>query len=98
VVGAVAGGAFLLALGSRLRRRPGEGGPPAWVHAVYLAVWLLAIGAAARALLGDGGFRVAVLAVVPIVLLTPPALLGIRVLAHRSRPDATAGRAGDGVG
>lgn len=89
-VGAVAGGALFLALHRRLRYEPGEGGPPAWVHAVYAGVWVLAIGAAARALFGDGGLKVAVLAVVPIVLLAPPALQGIRTLAHRSPRDAAA--------
>jgi heme/copper-type cytochrome/quinol oxidase subunit 2 len=83
-VGVVAGAAFFVALRSRLRRGPADGGPPAWVHAVYGGVWLLAIGAAAWALLGDGGFKVAVLAIVPIVLLAPPALLGIRALTHRT--------------
>jgi len=84
VTGAVAsGGAFFLALRAGLRRRREESGPPTWVHAAYAGVWLLSIGAAVRALLSDGGFKVAVLAVVPIVLLAPPALLGIRTLLRR---------------
>jgi hypothetical protein len=90
-VGAVTGAAFFVALRRRAGRGPGVGGTPAWVHAVYAAVWLLAIGAAAWALLGDGGFKVAALAIVPIVLLAPPALLGIRALAHR--PSRTGARA-----
>jgi len=40
-----------------------------------------------RALLSDGGFKVAALAIVPIVLLAPPALLGIRALLHRPSKD-----------
>ncbi|TFV92982.1 hypothetical protein E4P40_00940 [Blastococcus sp. CT_GayMR20] len=90
-VAVVAGTAFFVALRSRLRRGPTDGGPPAWVHCAYAGVWLLAIGAAVWALLGDGGLKVAVLAIVPIVLLAPPALLGIRALAHRaSRTGASA--------
>jgi hypothetical protein len=90
-VGAVAGAAFFVALRRRVGRGAGDGGTPSWVHAAYAGVWLLSIGAAAWALLGDGGFKVAVLAIVPIVLLAPPALLGIRALAHR--PSRTGARA-----
>ena len=44
--------------------------------------------AALRALLGAGGYRVAVFAIVPIVLLAPPALVGLRALTTR-RTDLT---------
>jgi hypothetical protein len=80
VVGVLAGAAFYLSLRAR---RGNDATPPAWVHAVYTGVWLLSIGAAVRALLSAGGLKVAVLAIVPIVLLAPPALLGIRALLHR---------------
>jgi hypothetical protein len=79
VVGVLAGGAFFLSL----RARRSDAAPPAWVHVAYLTVWLLSIGAAVRALFSAGGFKVAVLAIVPIVLLAPPALVGIRALLHR---------------
>ena len=82
VVGVLAGGAFLLSL----RARRSDAAPPAWVHVGYLTVWLLSIAAAVRALFSAGGFKVAVLAIVPIVLLAPPALLGIRALLHRGAP------------
>jgi hypothetical protein len=82
-VGVVSGGAFFAALRAQLRHRATGSGTPTWVHSVYAVVWLLSIGAAAWALLSDGGFKVAALAIVPIVLLAPPALLGIRALLHR---------------
>lgn len=56
---------------------------PRWLYALYAAVWLLGLTAAVRALIGDGGFKVAALAVVPLVLLAPTALHGIRQMAHR---------------
>jgi hypothetical protein len=89
-VGAISGGAFFLALRAQRRRRPAESSPAAWVHVAYAGVWLLSIGAAVRALLSAGGLTVAVLAIVPIVLLAPPALLGIRSLLHRSSGDSAA--------
>lgn len=64
--------------------------PPAWVHVAYAGAWLLAIAAAVLALVGAGGLKVAVLAIVPIVLLAPPALVGIRALAHRELDAAPA--------
>jgi hypothetical protein len=80
VVGVVAGGAFFLSLRARGRS---QAAPPAWVQIAYTGVWLLSVGAAVRALLAAGGFKVAVLAIVPIVLLAPPALVGMRALMHR---------------
>ena len=79
-VAGITGGLFHLSLRAQLQRRPTGSGPPAWVHVAYTGVWLLSVVAAVRALFGAGGFEVAVLAIVPIVLLAPPALIGIRAL------------------
>ena len=81
VWGAAAGAAYYA--GFVLQRRSGraEGtGTPRWVHALYVVVWLMGILAALRALTGEGGFPVAALAIVPLVLLAPAAVLGIRSL------------------
>jgi hypothetical protein len=84
-VGVVAGVAFYLALRAQLRHGWAAGSPPPrWVNLLYAAVWVLSLIAAIRALFGDGGLKVAVLAIVPIVLLAPPALVGIRALLGRS--------------
>ena len=84
-VGVVAGGAFYLALRAQLRHGWSAGSdPPRWVHLVYAAVWVLSLIAAIRALFGEGGLKVAALAIVPIVLLAPPALVAIRALLGRS--------------
>jgi 4-hydroxybenzoate polyprenyltransferase len=84
-VAVLAGAAFYLALRARLRHGWAAGSaPPTWVNLVYAAVWLLSLIAAIRALFGAGGLKVAVLAIVPIVLLTPPALVSIRALLGRS--------------
>ena len=88
-IAVVVGGAFCLGLRAQVRRRPHGEGAPAWVHVAYVLAWLLAIVAALLALFGDGGFPVAVLAIVPIVLLAPPALVGIRALLGRQGPDAS---------
>jgi hypothetical protein len=86
----VTGGAFFLALRAQRHRRATGGAPPAWVHAAYAGIWLLSLGAAVRALFSDGGFKVAALAIVPIVLLAPPALVGIRALLRRPSQDGPA--------
>jgi hypothetical protein len=84
-VAVVAGVGFHLALRARLRHGWAAGSaPPTWVNLVYAAVWLLSLIAAISALFGAGGLKVAVLAIVPIVLLAPPALVGIRALLGRS--------------
>lgn len=74
--------AALFYAGLVLQRRhgwvPDEPGP-GWLYAVYTAVWLFGILAAVMALLGAGGFKVAVLTVVPLVLIAPTALEGIRI-------------------
>jgi hypothetical protein len=44
-----------------------DSGSPTWVHVAYSGAWLLSIAAAVLALFGAGGFKVAVLAIVPIV-------------------------------
>lgn len=92
VSGAVAGTAFYLALRAQRRHGWTAGTPaPAWVHLTYATVWVLSLVAAVAALFGAGGVKVAVLAIVPIVLLAPPAIGGIRVLLHRPRaPEAGA--------
>src|SRR5690349_19208948 len=64
-VGAVGG--LLFYLGLRQQHRPGA--IPIWVDAVYAVAWVGALVAAVLALFGAGGFKVAVLAIVPIVLL-----------------------------
>jgi hypothetical protein len=92
VAGAVTGTAFYLALRAQQRHgwRAGTAAP-VWVDLAYATVWVLALLAAVGALFGAGGLKVAVLAIVPIVLLAPPALGGIRALLHRHRtPEADA--------
>ena len=85
VVGVVTGALFYLGLrAQRHHGWPTTGAPPAWVSAVYVTVWILSILAAVRALFGEGGFKVAVLAIVPIVLLAPPALFGVRAVLRRT--------------
>jgi len=90
VAGAIAGTAFYLALRTQQRHgwSPGTAAPT-WVNLTYAAVWVLSLLAAIRALFGEGGLKVAVLAVVPIVLLAPPALGGIRALLRRPRTPET---------
>jgi hypothetical protein len=52
---------------------------------------VLSLLAAVGALFGAGGLKVAVLAILPIVLLAPPALHGIRAVLRRPRaPEAGA--------
>src|SRR5687768_5732355 len=82
-VATVVGGLFYQGL-RQGRHRPED--IPIWVHATYVLAWLCALVAAVLALFGAGGFAVAVLAIVPIVLLAPPAILGIRVLLGRPSP------------
>jgi hypothetical protein len=92
VAGAVTGTAFYLALRAQQRHgwRTGTAAP-AWVNLAYAAVWVLSLLAAVGALFGAGGLKVAALAIVPIVLLAPPALGGIRTLLGRHRkPEAEA--------
>jgi hypothetical protein len=86
VAGAIAGTAFYLALRAQQRHGWTSGtAAPVWVDLLYAAVWVLSLLAAVGALFGAGGLKVAVLAIVPIVLLTPPALGGIRALLRRPR-------------
>jgi hypothetical protein len=58
---------------------------PEWLYALYAAVWLLGLTAAVLALVGEGGFKVASLAVVPLVLLAPTATVGVRRMLLRVR-------------
>lgn len=83
--GAVAGTLFYAGLAYQLRRGgTPDATAPRWWYAVYVVVWLFGLLAALLALLGDGGFKVAVLAIVPLVLLAPTALQGIRLALHRA--------------
>ena len=81
-----AGAGALFYVGFVVQSRHGaltERSAPPWLYTVYGAVWLLGLAAAALALFGDGGLKVAVLAVVPLVLLAPPAFHGMRQITHR---------------
>ena len=79
VWGCVAGALFYAGLIYQRRHGwvPSEPGP-GWLYGVYTVVWLWGILAALAALLGAGGFKVAALTIVPLVLLAPTALQGIR--------------------
>ncbi|HWM05556.1 MAG TPA: hypothetical protein VNP92_24715 [Actinophytocola sp.] len=86
VAGAVAGTAFYIGLRAQQRHGWRTGTPPpVWVNLVYTAVWVLSLLAAVRALFGEGGLKVAALAIVPIVLLAPPALGWVLALLRRPR-------------
>jgi hypothetical protein len=87
MAGAVAGTAFYLALRAQQRHGWTTGtAPPLWVGLIYAAVWVLSLLAAMRALFGEGGLKVAALAIVPIVLLAPLAVAGIRGLLRPRTP------------
>jgi hypothetical protein len=81
VAGLIAGTLFYVGL-IRGRRDP-QTAVPRWPFFVYAIVWLAGLAAALLALFGEGGFKVAALAIVPLVLLAPPAFQGMRLLAHR---------------
>ena len=84
VWGAVA--AVLYFVGFSLQTRRGalsEHAAPTWLYVVYAVVWLSGLLAAVMALLGEGGFKVAILAIVPLVLLAPDDFYGIRLATHR---------------
>jgi hypothetical protein len=66
------------------RGRTVDHGAPNWLYAVYAVVWVFGLAAALFALVGGGGFKVAALAIVPLVLLAPTALYGIRMILHRA--------------
>jgi hypothetical protein len=84
VWGAVAAALYYLGFKVLSRRGAGaEHAAPPWIYALYSVVWLSGLAAASLALVGEGGFRVAVLAVVPLVLLAPTAIYGIRHFTHR---------------
>jgi hypothetical protein len=89
VAAVISGAAFYLALRAQQRHSSADAAAPAWIDVVYLAVWLLSLLAAVRALFGDGGLKVAALAIVPIVLLLPNAISGIRLLLRRPRTPET---------
>ena len=84
VAGAIAGTAFYIGLRAQQRHGWRTGTPPpVWVNLAYTAVWVLSLLAALRGLFGACGLKVAALAIVPIVLLAPPAIAGIRALLGR---------------
>src|SRR5262249_45290436 len=89
VVGLVIGGLFFLGLRAQHVAASSGSEPPRWVTIVYLVIWLLSLISAVRALFGEGGFKVAVLAIVPIVLLGPTALAGLQTLARTGRERGT---------
>jgi len=85
ICGAVAGALFYA--GFVVQRRRGRSADPSaanWLYALYAVVWVFGIVAALYALFGEGGFKVAALAIVPIVLLAPTALNGIRLVRSRA--------------
>lgn len=69
----------------RRRGRAAEHSAPNWLYALYAVVWVFGLVAALFALFGDGGFKVAALAIVPLVLLAPTALYGLRLGARSAR-------------
>jgi type III secretory pathway component EscS len=83
--GCVAGALFYAGLVFQRRHGwvPDEPGPR-WLYGVYTVIWLFGLLAAVMALIGAGGFKVAVLTVVPLVLIAPTALQGIRMGLHRA--------------
>ena len=84
VWGCVAGALFYAGLVYQRRHgwEPSQPGPR-WLYRVYTVIWLLGILAALAALFGDGGFKVAALTIVPLVLLAPTAMQGIRMRLGR---------------
>jgi hypothetical protein len=82
VAGLIAGTLFYVGLIRGGRRDPQQESPH-WPYFVYAIVWLAGLAAALLALFGEGGFKVAALAIVPLVLLAPPAFQGIRLMTHR---------------
>jgi len=85
VAGAGLGGLFYAGLAVQRRNgwTPDDPGP-SWLYALYAGVWILGLAAAVFALLSDGGLKVAALTIVPLVLLAPTALQGIRLALHRA--------------
>jgi hypothetical protein len=77
VVGAAFYGARRAHQPGRARARP----PGPGAHVAYVALWVGFCAAAIRALVVAGGPRVAVFAIVPLVLLAEPALAGARALS-----------------
>ena len=83
VVGLIAGALFFVGLVKGPQDAHDD--DPRWAYVVYAVVWLGALLAALLALFGNGGFKVAALAIVPLVLLAPPAFQAFRRLTQRSR-------------
>lgn len=86
VTGVISGAAFYVGLMSQRRRGWTPASPgPVWLYAVYSVVWVAALIAALLAMFGEGGFKVAALAIVPLVVLGPPALQGFRLALRRTK-------------
>ena len=84
VAGVVLGGLFYAGLAMQRRNGWAHDDPgPGWLYTLYASVWLLGLAAALLALFSDGGFKVAALAIVPLVLLAPTAFQGFRRALHR---------------
>jgi hypothetical protein len=85
VWGVVLGGLFYAGLAYRARHGwVPENPAPRWLYLVYAAVWVFGLVAALLALFGEGGVKVAVLAIVPLVLLAPTAAAGVRLALGRA--------------
>ncbi len=85
VSGVIAGGLFYWGLESQRRKGWSPSSPaPRWLHALYVVVWLFASAVAVSTLFGAGGLKVAVLAIVPLVLLAPTAIRGGVALVRRA--------------
>jgi hypothetical protein len=84
VAGTIAGALYYAGL-MRQRKAGWEPGrsDPRWLYALYAVVWAVGLLAALLALFGEGGLKVAVLAIVPLVLLAPTALNGARSILRR---------------
>jgi hypothetical protein len=88
--GVVLGGMFHAGLAYQVRHGWDRESPaPTWLYAVYAVVWVLGLVAALLALFGAGGFKVAALAIVPLVLLAPAAFSGVRLALHRAPAENT---------
>ena len=84
VWGVVSGALYYAGFVYQRRRGQGAESAPPWLFVLYAVVWMFGVVAALVALFGAGGFKVAVLAIVPLVLLAPTAMYGIRRVMQRS--------------
>lgn len=83
--GALAAALFYAGFLAQQRRgRAADQTAPSWLYGVYVVIWVFGILAALYALFSEGGFKVAALAIVPLVLLAPTALYGIQQVRSRA--------------